>query len=141
MPVARIDHAAFPTERPEEMLAFYKALGQPILREEEWRRGASGFFSVQIGESKLNIHGPDLHRDPGFTLRAPAAQPGCADLCFVWEGGIDSARELLVAAGAEIVEGPVRRWGGRPGPAGRAMSLYTRDPDGNLIELLAYDVP
>jgi len=68
-------------------------------------------------------------------LRAPAATPPCGDLCFVWEGTAEELRDRLVHAGAEIEEGPVERVGGR---RAKAISMYTRDPDGNLVEFLHY---
>lgn len=40
-------------------------------------------------------------------------------------------RRELEAAGVAIVDGPVRR----SGATGPILSLYVRDPDGNLIEL------
>ena len=43
---------------------------------------------------------------------------------------------LLDEAGAEVVEGPVAREGGRRAPA---SSVYVRDPDGNLLEFMIYD--
>jgi catechol 2,3-dioxygenase-like lactoylglutathione lyase family enzyme len=44
-------------------------------------------------------------------------------------------RELLDRAGAEIIEGPVEREGGRQATA---SSVYVRDPDGNLLEFMSY---
>lgn len=139
MCVMGLDHVAFPTERPEELIAFYKGLGFTILLEKEWRAGGSRLFAVQCGDHKINVHGPELFRDPAFTLRGPTAQPGCGDLCFRWEGTIDAARALIEAAGGEVIEGPVRRHGGRATGNPRAVSVYTRDPDGNLLEFLVYD--
>jgi catechol 2,3-dioxygenase-like lactoylglutathione lyase family enzyme len=141
MSVVGIDHASFPTLQPEEMIAFYKRLGFEIVGEEEWRSGKRPVFWVQAGHSKLSIHGPALYSDPNFTLRGPTAKPGCADVCFEWAGSIESAVALIRNAGAEIVEGPVPRSGGRTGHAMHVMnasSVYTRDPDGNLLEFLTY---
>jgi hypothetical protein len=64
--------------------------------------------------------------------------PGCGDFCFVWDGSIEEARSMLQAAGAEIVEGPVAREGGRSGGTAAGTSLYTRDPDQNLLEFIVY---
>jgi catechol 2,3-dioxygenase-like lactoylglutathione lyase family enzyme len=136
MSVVGLDHVSFPTAHPEELIAFYKRLGFAILHEEEWRAGKAPVISVQLGSSKLNIHSPEFAADPTFTLRGPTATPGCGDFCVVWEGGPDAAVALLREAGAEIVAGPSPRIGGR---GTRAMSVYTRDPEGNLVEFLSYD--
>jgi catechol 2,3-dioxygenase-like lactoylglutathione lyase family enzyme len=44
-------------------------------------------------------------------------------------------KALLDQAGAEIIEGPVDRQGGR---RAAASSVYVRDPDGNLLEFMIY---
>ena len=63
------------------------------------------------------------------------ATPPCGDLCFVWDGTPDALQAALAGAGAEIEEGPVGRKGGRRTDA---TSVYTRDPDGNLLEFMIY---
>ena len=45
-----------------------------------------------------------------------------------------SAAEVLKACGVDIEEGPVERQGAR----GRGRSVYFRDPDGSLLELISY---
>jgi len=138
MPVAAFDHVALPTERPEELIAFYGALGFSVPDAAAWRDSGVPFFAIRLGahgHQKINVHAPAMWRNEGFTLRGPAARPGCGDLCFVWEGGSDALHATLAAAGAEIVAGPVELEGGR----GRGTSVYTRDPDGNLLEFIVYD--
>jgi catechol 2,3-dioxygenase-like lactoylglutathione lyase family enzyme len=71
-------------------------------------------------------------RGTGFT-HAVAPTPGSADLCLRWEGTIAEAVAQLTAAGVAVELGPV----GRPASDGtRGESVYFRDPDGNLLELL-----
>jgi catechol 2,3-dioxygenase-like lactoylglutathione lyase family enzyme len=135
VPVAGFDHVALPTSRPEELIAFYGALGFSVPDVAEWRRSGRPFFAIRFGRQKINVHAPALWQKPDFTLRGPAARPGCADLCFVWEGGLDALRATLARAGAEIVAGPVELEGAR----GNGTSLYTRDPDSNLLEFIVYD--
>ncbi|MEN8182951.1 MAG: hypothetical protein ABFS46_10500 [Myxococcota bacterium] len=139
MPVRAFDHVAIPSERPEALLRFYGQLGFGVPDPEAWRRSGVPFFSIQLREQKINVHAPALWQQAGFTLRGPAALPGCGDFCFVWEGGGTALRQTLEAAGAEIVEGPVERIGGRDGGRAKGTSLYTRDPDGNLLEFIVYE--
>ena len=72
MPVAAIDHIAMPTANAERLIAFYKSLGFLINNEEQWRSGSANAFSIQVGDSKINVH-PE-----GYiaSLRGPTAFPG-----------------------------------------------------------------
>ena len=38
----------------------------------------------------------------------------------------------------EVIEGPMKRDGGQALGTGVETSLYTRDPDGNLLEFMTY---
>ena len=61
--------------------------------------------------------------------------PGCGDMCFVWDGDLDSLLGTLQKAGAAIEVGPVES----DGAQGRGTSVYSRDPDKNLIEFIIYN--
>ena len=52
-------------------------------------------------------------------------------LCFLTNVSVFEVVEHLEANSAEIIEGPVRRMGA----TGPIMSVYFRDPDGNLLEV------
>jgi catechol 2,3-dioxygenase-like lactoylglutathione lyase family enzyme len=56
---------------------------------------------------------------------------GSGDLCFHSSVPVDEVKARLEAAGIEIIVGPARR----AGAIGPLMSVYCRDPDGNLIEI------
>lgn len=138
MSIASLDHVAIPTDHPERLLDFYRALGFSAPSPQEWRQSGLPYFSLQFGENKINVHAPDLWRNPAFTLRGAPARPGCGDFCFVWSGTLEELRETLARAGAGIEEGPVERVGARGAGTVTGISLYTRDPDGNLLEFIAY---
>lgn len=138
MAIVGFDHAAIPAEKTEELLAFYKRLGFAIIDEDRWRAGEYPLFAIQFGDNKINVHPPELWTRPEFTLRGPTARPGCGDFCFVWDGALADLTALMQAAGAEVEVGPVRRAGGRGGGKAAGTSLYTRDPDGNLLEFIVY---
>ena len=134
MPTVSIDHIAMPTADAEKLIEFYKRLGLTINDEEEWRAGKARIFSIQIGDSKINVH------PQGFTadLRGPTAVPGCTDICFVWDGTAEECKVWLEGAGVEIIRGPGPRKGARGGGGLPAVSLYARDPDQNLLEWMIY---
>jgi catechol 2,3-dioxygenase-like lactoylglutathione lyase family enzyme len=136
--IVDIDHVALPTARPEQMLTFYRALGFSAPTPEKWRERGLPFFALSLGNTKINVHAPELWKDPSMKLRGPTAQPGCGDFCFVWSGRITALGELLAAVGATVEEGPVERQGGRGGGRTVGTCLYTRDPDGNLLEFITY---
>ena len=134
MATVSIDHIAMPTLDAEKLIGFYKSIGFTINDEAAWREGKANIFSIQIGDSKINVH------PQGFTadLRGPTAVPGCTDICFVWNGTADECKQMLEEAGVEIIRGPGPRRGARAGGSLPAVSLYARDPDQNLLEWMIY---
>jgi catechol 2,3-dioxygenase-like lactoylglutathione lyase family enzyme len=122
------DHVSLPMQNTEAMVEFYRSLGLEVAEQRH-------VVSVYAGNQMINLHGPETWQRGGFTLRAPAATPPCGDLCFVWNGSLTSLRTLLDEAGADIIEGPVERQGGR---RATGSSVYLRDPDGNLLEFMIY---
>jgi catechol 2,3-dioxygenase-like lactoylglutathione lyase family enzyme len=123
-----LDHVAVPMQNTAAMLAFYRGLGLEIT---ETPRACS----VHIGSQMINFHRPETWQDPAFTLRAPGTMPPAGDFCVVWEGTAGELAALLERVGARIEEGPVERRGARKE---MASSVYTRDPDGNLLEFMKY---
>jgi catechol 2,3-dioxygenase-like lactoylglutathione lyase family enzyme len=119
----------------ERTLAFYRrALGAEVLYEDVWRAGKIPVVILQVGASRLSIHAAEKPGAPH--ARVPTA--GSADVCFRWDGPLDAAAAQLAAAGVPVEEGPV------PRPAADGLpgaSLYFRDPDGNLLELLSTEGP
>ena len=134
MATVSIDHIAMPTENAERLIAFYKKLGFKINDEEEWRAGNARIFSIQIGDSKINVHPEGVIAN----LRGPTAVPGCTDICFVWDGTVEECQKMLAAAGVEVIAGPGPRKGARGGGGHPSLSLYARDPDQNLLEWMVY---
>jgi catechol 2,3-dioxygenase-like lactoylglutathione lyase family enzyme len=126
--IAGFDHVSLPMRETDAMVAFYRALGLDVAEQPH-------VVSVYVGDQMINFHRPEIWQREGFTLRAPAATPPCGDLCIVWDGSADSLSTVLEAAGAEVIEGPVSREGGR---RAAASSVYVRDPDGNLVEFMIY---
>lgn len=141
MTVTGIDHIALPTADAERLLAFYVAHGFGTEHVEEWRAGTMPIFSIVCGDQKVNVHPEAMvaHRSNPAYLRGPMAEPGCGDVCVVWDGGVDALLELLAANGTAAITGPVPRVGGRAGGTSEGVSVYVRDPDDNLLEFISYD--
>jgi catechol 2,3-dioxygenase-like lactoylglutathione lyase family enzyme len=89
-------------------------------------------YAYRLGEQQLNVHGPGSTPHP---RAADPVRPGNSDLCFRWPGPIEGALEHLAVHGVAVEEGPVER----QGALGRGRSVYFRDPDGSLLELVSYD--
>ena len=113
------------------MMAFYEALGCKILDQGRIK-------AVVFGNNKINFHLPDLWNDQEFSLRGHTALPGSGDVCFVWDGTQEALMKTLEVAGAKIELGPVRRTGGMNEGSTEGTSIYTRDPDNNLLEFIIY---
>lgn len=125
------DHVAMPVGDIERSVEFYqRVLGVKPIGLEEWRAGKGRVVAISFGRQKFNLHPPDNK----ITLKAAHPRIGGGDYCFVWPGTSQSAVEHLNGLGIDIVEGPSTRIGGR----GRGTSVYFRDPDNNLLELISY---
>lgn len=83
--------------------------------------------ALKFGNHKINVHEYGKEIEP----KAEHPMPGSADLCFITPTPIEDVEKHIRTCGINIVEGPVRRAGAK----GTILSIYLRDPDGNLIEL------
>jgi catechol 2,3-dioxygenase-like lactoylglutathione lyase family enzyme len=129
--IRHIDHVAITVADVEATLAFYEGvLGAEVLFYDLWKQGRIPVVLLQLGGSRLSVHAADAPAKPH--ARTPA--PGSADLCFRFDAPIGEAVALLASRGVALEEGPVPR----PAADGSAgQSVYFRDPDGNLLELLS----
>ena len=83
--------------------------------------------ALVFGDQKINLH--QLGNE--FEPKAEKVASGSADLCFVTKQNISQILEHLKTEGIDIIEGPVIRTGARS----PLLSIYFRDPDGNLLEV------
>ena len=133
MPARALDHLAITVADVDATLAFYRrALDAEVLHEDLYRAGRIPVVLLQVGGSRISVHSASSPALP----HARRPSPGSADFCFRWDGPIGEARRHLEHCGIPIEEGPVPRPAadGTPG-----LSVYFRDPDGNLLELLSTD--
>jgi len=89
--------------------------------------------ALSYGSQKINLH----LRGKEFEPKATNPTPGSADLCFIATTAIDQVIAHLRQCDVTILEGSVKR----TGATGPIMSVYFRDPDGNLIEVSNYAEP
>lgn len=123
--VAGIDHFVLTVRSLDASCAFYAAaLG--LDRVDEPGRPTA----LRLGRQKINLHQADRTFEP----KAAAPTPGAGDFCLVTERPLDAVTSRLDAAGVAVELGPVARTGAR----GPMMSVYFRDPDGNLVEVSRY---
>jgi len=125
-PRVSLDHCVVHVSDWPRSNAFYRT----VLGAEVVPVGAG--FAYRFGESQLNLHGPGL--TPAPVARLPVT-PGGSDLCFAWPGTAEQAKAHLEGCGVEVELGPVERFGAR----GKGRSVYFRDPDGSLLEFIAYE--
>lgn len=121
-----LDHLVLTVANIPQTVRFYtQVLG---MRGEQFT-GADGGrrWALLFGQSKINLH--QAGRE--FTPHARQPSAGAADVCFLSDAPLEEWQAHLATHDIQIEQGPVRRTGAR----GPIMSLYLRDPDGNLIEI------
>jgi catechol 2,3-dioxygenase-like lactoylglutathione lyase family enzyme len=129
--VEGVDHVVLVCADVEASLAFYRrVLGAEVRDLERWRAGDAEYPVLHFGAFKFNVHPADTSATP----RARRPVPGALDVALTWPGDVASAEEHLRHHGVAIELGPIAQ----EGAAGGADSVYFRDPDGALIELICY---
>jgi catechol 2,3-dioxygenase-like lactoylglutathione lyase family enzyme len=111
--IESLDHLVLTVRDLAATIAFYEGLGMRHVTFDGDRH------ALAFGSSKMNLHVAGHEFEP----KAAQPTPGSADLCFL----VDE----LHPTGLDVIEGPVER----TGATGTIVSVYVRDPDGNLVEL------
>ena len=123
--IDRLDHLVFTVRDIEATCEFYtRVLGMTV---ETFGQGRKG---LRFGQQKINLH--QLGRE--FEPKAGQPTPGSGDLCFITSVPLEQVIDHLRSRGVEIIKGPVPR----TGATGPILSVYFRDPDGNLLEISNY---
>jgi len=86
-----------------------------------------GRNALHFGDQKINLHLAGREFEP----KADTPVPGSGDLCFITQTPILEVVDTLKTHKVSIIAGPVPR----TGAIGDLISVYFRDPDGNLIEV------
>lgn len=125
MHIDALDHLVLTVRDLQISTAFYtRVLGMEAVTFGGGRR------ALAFGSQKINLHEAGRELDP----KAAVPTPGSADLCFVTTAAPAAILAHLEACGVQVLEGPVPRTGAR----GPIVSVYFRDPDGNLLEVSSY---
>jgi catechol 2,3-dioxygenase-like lactoylglutathione lyase family enzyme len=120
--ITELDHLVLTVRDLDATVRFYvEGLGMELREFDEGRK------ALHFGSQKINLHLAGHEFEP----KAVYPTPGSADLCFLTERPLDEISERLASLGYPIIEGPVPR----TGATGPIRSIYTRDPDDNLIEI------
>ena len=120
-----IDHFVLTVADLEATLGFYERMLGMRRHLEEGRPAA-----LLFGAQKINVHAADRTFEP----KARRPTPGAADFCLVTRHPLREIVERLGHAGVAVELGPDERSGAR----GPMLSVYFRDPDGNLVEVSRY---
>ncbi|MDU8927726.1 VOC family protein [Alisedimentitalea sp. MJ-SS2] len=124
--VQSLDHLVLTVTDLEATMDFYtRHLG--MRPEKFFPADGTTRHALIFGAQKINLHVAGSEYEP----KAVAPAPGSADLCFLTDLPVGDWLTYLQANGLKVEEGPVRRTGAQ----GPILSIYLRDPDGNLIEL------
>ncbi len=126
MEISHLDHLVLTVTDLQVTVDFYqRVLGMKLIEFGEGR------LALSFGTQKINLH----LRGSEFEPKARRVQVGSADLCFITNTSIAEVAEHIQVQGVVIEEGPVQR----TGATGKIVSVYIRDPDGNLIEVSNYE--
>jgi glyoxylase I family protein len=119
--VAELDHVVLRCRDQQRTLDFYtRVLG---LREER-RIDALGLIQLRAGASMIDlVPANDPRVEPGLNVDHFCLGVDVADLA--------AAVSYLRANRVEVLGEPAMRYGAR----GMGLSIYVRDPEGNVIEL------
>lgn len=130
--IEAIDHVVLYSGDSEATIAFYRGvLGCTIELEDEWRAGRMPVFRLRFAPGHyVNVHPSGAVLTP----RAAAPAPGGLDICFRSPLASSEVAERFAGHGVAVEVGPVPR---RDALGHESVSLYVRDPDGNLVEVMS----
>eukprot|EP00794_Sanderia_malayensis_P008279 gene8280-9163_t len=124
--ISHIDHLVLTVQSISKTLQFYtKVLG---MKEVTF---GSGRKALAFGNQKFNLH----EKGNEFEPKARSPTPGAIDICLITSTPLAEVQKHIEKCGVTVEEGPVTR----TGAMASILSVYFRDPDGNLIEVSNYN--
>lgn len=123
--IERLDHVVLTVRSMDAALDFYtRVLGMEAITFGEGRK------ALRFGQQKINLHQAGAEFEP----KAAQPTPGSADLCFITQTALADVIRHIEQHGVTVELPPSVR----SGALGPILSIYLRDPDGNLIEISNY---
>ena len=120
--ITSIDHFVLTCADVDATIDFYvRVLGMTA------ESFGAGRRALSFGNQKINLHQAGAEFEP----KARVATPGSGDFCLLSDLPVAEIARHLAAEGVEVIEGPVAK----TGATGPLLSIYFRDPDGNLVEV------
>ncbi len=124
--ITSLDHLVLTVTDMVASVAFYRdILGMQAIEFEA--ADGSRRWALAFGAQKINLHPAQAP----FAPHAAKPRAGAADLCFLSPTPLEAWSTYFEACGQQVIDGPVQR----SGALGPIVSLYIRDPDGNLLEI------
>ncbi len=128
--VFAVDHIVMTVTDMSKTIDFYCSVLGTTLVEFVPPTGGPARKSLHFGKQKINLH----DAASPYVPHSRVPQAGSVDLCFISAQSLNDWQTHLANHDVSVEEGPVRKTGAN----GALMSLYIRDPDGNLIEISNY---
>ena len=129
--VEALDHIVMNVRDVEVAAAWYERVLGMTRKVTEPSPGRK-VTSMHFGRQKINLRPEIATQKQWFTGKTVA--PGSDDLCFLTSSTPQAVADHFRSCGVEIEEGPSEKMGAM----GTIVSVYCRDPDGNLIEVSSY---
>jgi catechol 2,3-dioxygenase-like lactoylglutathione lyase family enzyme len=120
MKVRSLDHIVLCVRDVERTCAFYRQVLGMEPREER-----PGKWSLHFGANKISLQ--DAEASPAI---ARDTVPGSGNFCLLTDTPIADVAAHLRAHAIDVIDS-----GERQGATGAIVSVYFKDPDGNLVEV------
>lgn len=121
MKLIGLDHIVLCVADVDRTIAFYESVLGMQPREER-----PGKWSLHFGLNKISLQdagsAPEIARE---------TVPGSGNFCVLTDEPVEHFANVLRRMGIDILAGPDER----EGATGKILSVYFRDPDGNLVEV------
>ena len=122
MQIDHLDHLVLTVHDIQATCEFYsRVLGMQVITFADGRK------ALHFGDQKINLH----LKGKEFEPKAQHPTPGSADLCFLTSVPLEHVIAHLQSCNVSLLLGPVEQTGATK----LLVSVYFRDPDGNLIEV------